>query len=100
MTYERSQAVAAAQSILDQHGWCVYEACVNVPEQLWESRVLFFDLTAEGVADALEAEIQLEPEHDGRLTGCDRQMLHPEAALGPYLVYVADDRLAYSTTRR
>ncbi len=94
MRYERSQAVAAAQSILDRHGWCVYEVCVNVPEQLWESRVLFFDLTAAGVADAVEAEIQLEPEHDGRLTGCDRRGLYPEATMGSYLVYVADDSLA------
>ena len=88
--YERSRAVEAAQRILDQRGWCVYEACVERSRQLWETRVLLFDLNAEAVADALEEEIELEPEHDGRLVGCDRHTLCPEPGIGAHLVYLAE----------
>src|ERR1022692_2804962 len=37
--YDRFQAVAGAQSILEQGGWCVLEVCVDVPMQCWEGRV-------------------------------------------------------------
>ncbi len=94
MAYDRSVAVAAARRILERHGWCLYEACVDVPHQVWEPRLLIFDLSAEAVADTLEAEIALEPEHDGRLTGCDRRTLCPEPALGAYLVYLSGGAVA------
>lgn len=90
MPYERCLAVQAAEQIIGQGGWCVYEACIDVPRQVWEARSLSFELTAEGVADEVEAEIELEPEHDGRLTACDRRTLLPEPGMGAYLCYLAD----------
>jgi hypothetical protein len=80
----------AAQRILDQGGWCLYECCIDVPRQLWEARVVIFDLSAEAVANAIEAEIELEPEHDARLTGCDRRTLCLDPGMGAYLCYVTD----------
>jgi hypothetical protein len=82
----------AAQRILDQGGWCLYECCIDVPRQLWEARLVIFDLSAEAVANAIEAEIELEPEHDARLTGCDRRTLCPDPGMGAYLCYVTDER--------
>jgi hypothetical protein len=81
--------VAAAQVILDQGGWCVLEACVDVPRQSWEPRVLIFDLVAEAVADVVEAELCDDPLFDARLTGCDRRTLAPEASMGAHLFYLA-----------
>ena len=89
--FDRARAVEAAQRILAQRGWCVYEACVDIPGQRWEPRVLMFDLGPEAVADALKAEIELEPEHDARLTGVDRRSLQSLPGIGAYLCYVADD---------
>jgi hypothetical protein len=82
--------VDAAQSILDQGGWCVLEVCTDVPRQHWEARVLIFDRVAEAVADADAEEIAYEPEYDVRLTGCDLRTLGPEPGLGAHLVYLAD----------
>ena len=59
--YERSRLVLAAQAILDQGGWCVFEVCLDVPGQHWEARDLIFDLLAEAVADTVEEEIEHEP---------------------------------------
>jgi hypothetical protein len=87
--YERRQAIEAAEAILRQGGWCVFEVCVDVPLQCWEARVLIFDVTAEAVADAIEEEIQVEPTLDARLTGCDRRRLRPEPTMGAYLCYLA-----------
>lgn len=92
--YQRSDLVGAAQSILDRDGWCVYEACVDVPAQRWEARVVIFDRVAEAVADAVLTEIELEPEHDARLTGCDRRTLCPDVAMGAHLCYLADTTAA------
>ena len=88
--YDRSRTVEAARRILGQGGWCVYEACVDVPTQHWEPRILMFDLVAPAVADAVEAEIDDAPGQDGRLTGCDRRTLQPTEAMGAHLCYVAD----------
>jgi hypothetical protein len=88
LTFDRPRAVAAAQSILDRGGWCVLEACVDIPRQRWEPRVLIFDLVADAVADAVEAELCDDPSCDARLTGCDRRTLCPDSALGTYLCYV------------
>ena len=90
--YQRLPVVQAAQAILDHGGWCVYEVCLDVPGQRWEARALIFDLLADAVADAVEAEIMLEPDRDARLTGCDRSTLVPVAGLGSYLCYVSDAR--------
>jgi CBS domain-containing protein len=97
--YDRSRAVEAAQSILDQRGWCINEACVDIPRQRWEPRLVMFDLSAEAIADALESEIELEPEHDARLTGVDRRTLEPIPGIGAYLYYVADDPAAQPSRR-
>jgi hypothetical protein len=56
-----------------------------------------FDLVADAVGDALEAEIELEPEHDARLTGCDRRTLWPDPAMGAHLCYLADTACDAST---
>ena len=91
VSYDRERAVEAAERILEYRGWCVYEACVDVPRQRWEPRLLMFHLSPEAVADALEAEIELEPEHDARLSGVDRRSLQPLPGIGAFLCYVADD---------
>jgi CBS domain-containing protein len=88
--HDRSRVIAAAQSILDQGGWCVFEVCANIPAQSWEARVVIFDLVAGGVADAVASEIDREPFYDARLTGCDRRMLRPDADMGAHLCYVAE----------
>ncbi len=101
LSYERSRVVRAAQRILDQGGWCVYEVCLDVPHQQWEARALIFDLLADAVADAIEEEIAAEPEYDGRLTGCDRRTLAPAAEMEAQLCYVASEApAAASTTSR
>jgi CBS domain-containing protein len=81
--------IAAAQSILDQGGWCVLEACTDVPRQRWEGRAVFFHLTAEAVYEAAEEEIAVEPVYDARLTGCNRRTLHGDDQMGAHLIYIA-----------
>lgn len=88
--YERSLALDAARSILAQGGWCILERCVDIPRQRWEPRILLFDLTPEAVVDAVQEELELEPEHDARLVGCDRRTLRPEPEMGAYICYLAD----------
>ena len=88
--YERMRVLQAAQRILEQGGWCLYEACVDIPAQHWEARALLFDLTAEAVADAVRAEIEAEPQCDGRLTGCNRRTLCPDPRMGEHLCFVSD----------
>jgi hypothetical protein len=88
--YERSRVVLAAQTIVDQGGWCVFEVCLDVPGQRSEARALIFDLLAEAVADTVEEEIEHEPEYDARLTGCDRRTLAPDVAFGAYLCYLTE----------
>jgi CBS domain-containing protein len=86
---ERERTVAAAEAVLACGDWCVFEACVDVPAQRWEARVLIFDLDPDAVADAVRDEILLEPEHDARLTGCDRRTLSPDPAAGAHLCHLA-----------
>jgi CBS domain-containing protein len=88
--YDRFQAVAGAQSILEQGGWCVLEVCVDVPMQCWEGRVVIFSHDAEAVADNVAREIMYESGRDARLSGCDRRTLRPDPAMGAHLCYVAD----------
>lgn len=87
--FERTRVVAGAQAILDRGGWCVLEACTDVPRQRWEAQLLIFDLTAEAVADVVHDEIRDYPDRDARLTGCDRATLAPGEGMGAHLVYVA-----------
>ena len=75
---------------IDRGGCCLYEACVDIPAQLWEPRILILDISADAVADAIEEEIELEPEHDGRITGCDRHTLGTIADVDLCLCYLAD----------
>jgi hypothetical protein len=86
---QRADVVAAARRILDQGGWCVLEACVDVPAQRWEVAELIFDLTAEAVAEAVAEAIEEAPELDLRLSGLDQRLLEPNPAMGAYLCYVA-----------
>lgn len=88
--YDRERTIAAARSIISGGGWCVVEACADVPSQQWQVCVLIFDLVPEIVADVVEEEIEFEPDLDVRLTGCDRSTLQPEPALGAMLCYIAD----------
>jgi hypothetical protein len=87
--YRRARVVAGASAILQAGGWCVLEICTDVPAQRWEAQLLIFDLTADAVADVVAQEVADRPDHDARLTGCDRATLAPCAALGAHLVYVA-----------
>jgi CBS domain-containing protein len=95
--YDRFRAVAGAQSILDQGGWCVLEVCVDVPTQRWEARVVIFARLAEAVVDKVAEEIMVEPERDARLSGCDRRTLRPIPAMGAVLCYVADTPASVAT---
>ena len=90
LRYDHVRAVAGAQSIIDEGGWCVLEVCVDVPSQRWEARVLIFHLSAEAVADTVADEINYEPQRDARLTGCGRRTLRPDPAMGSHLCYVAE----------
>jgi len=54
-SFEREPVIAAARAILDLGGWCLLEACVDIPSQRWEARLLIFDLDADAVADAVAA---------------------------------------------
>lgn len=88
--YDRSLVICAARSILEQGGWCVLERCVDIPRQQWETTLLVFDIAPEGVADAIEEELEHEREYDARLSGCDRRTLGPDPGMGAYLCYLAD----------
>jgi hypothetical protein len=87
--YRRARVIAGAKAILDAGGWCVFELCTDVPAQTWEAQLVIFDLTAEAVADVVGQEVAERPEHDARLTGCDRSTLAPNATMGAHLVYLA-----------
>jgi hypothetical protein len=87
--FDRSSALAAARRILEQGGWCVYEARPAAPASHWEARAVLFDLVPEAAVAALEDEIAVEPEHDARLTGCDRRTLAPAPGMGAHPCYVA-----------
>jgi hypothetical protein len=41
------------------------------------------------VADAVEEELEYEPQLDARLAGCDRRTLQPDPSKGAFLCYVA-----------
>lgn len=88
--YDRAMAISAARSILEQGGWCVVERCTDIGRRQWEPRTLVFDLLPEAVADAIEDELGCEPEHDARLTGCDRRTLCADPGMGSYLCYLAE----------
>jgi CBS domain-containing protein len=86
---DRGRVLIAARAVLDSGGWCVLEACVDVPGQRWDARLLICAEDPEDVADAIIAEILAEPERDARITGCDRRTLRPDPAMHSYLCYVA-----------
>lgn len=86
----RASVLAAAQWILDQGGWCVFEVCVDVAAQRWEARVVLFDRTPAAVADSVVREVAFEPELDARLSGCDRRTLGPAPEMGRFLCYLGD----------
>ena len=88
LRYERSRVAEAAQSILDEDGWCVVEVCVDVPAQRWEARLLICDGDPEVVADAIEQELACDWDSDLRLTGCDRRTLRPDPGKGSHLCHV------------
>jgi CBS domain-containing protein len=84
-----SSWVTAAQRIIDQGRWCVVQACVDVPGQRWEARLLVCDDEAEVVAGALADEVAREPGRDARLAGCDRVTLRLDPSVGTHLCHVA-----------
>ncbi len=84
-----SSIAAAARAMRDRGGWIVLEACVDVPAQAWEARVVIFSTAPETIAEAVEEEIAYEPGLDLRLTGCCRQTLAPDPEMGTYLCYLA-----------
>lgn len=89
--YDRPRAIAAAESILAQDGWCVIELCSDLTRHRWEARALIFDLTPEAVADTVEEELEDEPGCDARLTGCSRRTLHPDPRMGAFLCHLAEN---------
>ncbi len=89
LSFDHSHTAAAAQSVLEQGGWCLLEVCVDVPGQRWESRVLICERDCEAVAAIVGDEIEREPGLDARLAGCDRRTLRPDPGMGAQLCYVA-----------
>ncbi len=87
--YERARVVTAAQAILDRGEGCFLEVCLDVPAQLWESRSLILNRSAEAVASAVEQQLTIEAGRDARLTGCDRRTLRRSTG-EVHLVYVAE----------
>jgi CBS domain-containing protein len=86
---DRARVLAAARAVLDNGGWCVLEACIDVPKQRWDTRLLICAEEPEDVADAIVGEILLEPERDARIRWCDRRTLRSDPAMGSHLCYVA-----------
>jgi hypothetical protein len=68
----------------------VLEICVDIPAQSWEVQVLMFHNVVEAVVDTVADELAQNPEHDARITGCDRRTLCPDLSMGAYLCYVAE----------
>jgi hypothetical protein len=87
---DRSRVLTAARAIIDQGGWCVLEACIDVPAQIWEVQLIVFGRVAGTVADAMAEQVEDEPGLDLRLTGCNRCTLAPDPSMGAQLCYVAD----------
>ena len=86
--FDRGRALAAAGRILEQGGLCVYESRDRAASR-WEARAVLFDLVPEAALAALADEIAAEPEHDGRITGCDRHTLEPSPRMGVHPCYLA-----------
>jgi hypothetical protein len=86
----RRRYVAAARFVLEQGGWCVLEACVDVPRQQWDPRLLICERDPEAVADACLVEIERDPQRDARLAGRHRRTLRSEPDMGAELLHVAD----------
>lgn len=56
--------------------------------QRWETRILIFALAPRGVVDAIEEELEYEPERDARLAGFNRRTLQQDPAMGTFLCYL------------
>jgi hypothetical protein len=86
---QRTPILAAAQAVRDHGGWAVLEACVDVPRQVWEPRLLILGDAVQTIIDAVAEEAACEPGLDLRLTGFSRVTLAPDPAIGSFLCYLA-----------
>jgi hypothetical protein len=81
------QGTAAA--ILGAHLWCVIEVCRNVAAPEWEPRLIIFDDSVAGVADAIAAFISDFPGRDVRIAGYTRDHLRRNGRAPTALCHVA-----------
>lgn len=79
----------AAEEIVARRLWCVVEACVDVPRQRWEPRLIVFRREGAAVAEAVADWTRAAPHQDVRLSGCRRTDLRPAPEAPTYLCHLA-----------
>ncbi len=87
-TVDRTAIVSAAEEILDANLWCVVEVCLDIPEQVWDRRLVIFRDDGEAVADAVAEWVDSTPHLDTRLSGCARNNLHSVPVAPRHLCYL------------
>lgn len=87
---DRESIAAAAEEILDAGFWCVLEACVDVPRQVWERRLVIFRDEGAAVADVVTEWVDSMPHRDARLSGCTRESLRTVLNAPTHLCYLAE----------
>lgn len=81
--------IEAADEIIGRGLWCVVEVCVDVPNQIWERRLVVLRRDGAGVAEAVADWVRTGPAQDVRLNGCSRTDLRPVADSPTRLCYLA-----------
>jgi hypothetical protein len=87
--FGRAAIIAAAEEIIARRLWCVVEACVDVPRQRWEPRMIVLRRDGVAVAEAVADWTRSVPDQDVRLTGCRRTDLRMIPDAPTHLCYVA-----------
>jgi hypothetical protein len=91
---DHERFVEAAELIIGAGGWFVLEVCLDIPKKGWEPRIVICRADASAVADAVRAELELEPALDARLTWSDRATWLPVRSRGAHLVHLAHAQTA------
>jgi hypothetical protein len=87
--FGRAAIIAAAEEIVARRLWCVVEACVDVPGQRWEPRLVVLRRDGAAVAEAVADWTRSAPDQDVRLAGCRRTDLRVMPDAPTHLCYVA-----------
>lgn len=86
----REAIAAAAEEILEAGFWCVLEACIDIPRQVWERRLVIFRDDGDAVADVVAEWVDSMPHRDARLSGCARDSLRSVFTAPTHLCYLAE----------